>query len=452
MYKPLLFILISLSVGTISNGQNPDIEKRLDQLLSAEFNQKEPGCAILVAKDGNVVYKKAFGTADVELDVPLAPGMVFKLASITKQFTAIAILQLVEQRKISLEDSLQKFVPDFPSHGQRINIENLLTHTSGIKDYMQIEHANQYMERWDFTPKQLIDHFKNHPLEFEPGTRYSYSNSGYYLLGYIVERVSGKSYQSYVKDNILTPLGMSETYFDTDNNIIPRRVKGYRKDNGKLKNADYWSPTIAYAAGGLLSTTGDLLKWFNGILAHKIIIKETLDKAFTPYKLRDGSQVNYGYGWYIENTGKVRSIEHAGKMNGFLTNQIYYPEQNVFIAALFNSENAPRDEMSRKISEIVLGQSLQTESSRLDVETMCSYIGTYSLTTDSKRTITVELADGRLFAKVGGQSRFELLFQTPVKFQFRNVKDMTGEFIKENGRVVRILVNQNGQFVWQKTW
>lgn len=177
-----------------SYGQNTQIEKQLDGLLAEQFKQTEPGCEVLVAKEGQVIYKKAFGSADLELNVAIAPDMVFNLASITKQFTAVAILQLVEQYKISLQDSLQKFIADFPSKGHTITIENLLTHTSGIKDYMQINYPNLYMERWDFTPKQLIDSFKNYPLEFEPGTKFSYSNSGYYLLGYIIQKVTGKSY------------------------------------------------------------------------------------------------------------------------------------------------------------------------------------------------------------------------------------------------------------------
>ncbi len=451
MRKLFLFLLVFSSIVEHSYGQNTQIEKQLDELLSKEFKPVEPGCAVLVAKEGQIIYKKAFGSADVELNLPLSPDLVFKLASITKQFTAIAVLQLVEQGKISLQDSLQRYVPDFPSKGQTITIENLLTHTSGIRDYMQIDYPNLYMERWDFTPKQLIDSFKSYSSEFEPGTKYSYSNSGYYLLGYIIEKVSGKSYQNYVQEKILTPLALNHTYFDSANIIIPNRVSGYRKENGVIINADYWSPTIAYAAGGLLSNTEDLFKWFKGLLAYKIIKKETLEKAFTPFKLRDGSVISYGYGWYVENSGNASSIEHAGKMNGFITNEIYYPQQDVFIAALFNCEDAPKDEISRSISEIVLGQSLQTGIVESSNEILNAYVGTYSLTTDPKRTIVISKKDNHLLAKISGQTTLEILFQNTTKFQLKNVKDMTGEFISENGNVTKILVNQNGQFEWKKT-
>ncbi|MGS2741826.1 serine hydrolase domain-containing protein [Sinomicrobium sp. M5D2P17] len=449
MYKLFLSFLISLLTVTISYGQNPDIEKQLDELFAREFKSTEPGCAVLVTKGGQTVYRKAFGSADLELNVPIRPDMVFKLASITKQFTAVAILQLAEQGKISLQDSLQKFIPDFPSKDHTITIENLLTHTSGIKDYMQIDYPDPYMERWDFTPKQLIDSFRNYPLQFKPGTKYSYSNSGYYLLGYIIQKVSGKSYQSYVQDNILKPLGLDHTYFEIGDIIIPGRVNGYRKEGAVFKNADYWSPTITYAAGGLLSNTEDLFKWFNGLLSYGILKKKSLEKAFTPFKLKDGSVISYGYGWYVENLGGIKSIEHGGKLNGFVSNQIYYPEQDIFIAALFNSEDAPRDRISNVISEIVLGQQLQTET-QLDQNILNSYVGTYSLTTNPERTITVFEDNDKLHAEISGQSTFEILFQTATKFQLKHLKGMTGEFISDNDIVTKIMVNQNGQFEWTK--
>jgi CubicO group peptidase (beta-lactamase class C family) len=153
------------------------------------------------------------------------------------------------------------------------------------------------MERRVFSPKQLIDSFKNYPLEFEPGTKFSYSNSGYFLLGFIIENMTGKSYQSYVQDDLLTRLGLSHSYFDGPGMIIPDRVNGYREEGAVFKNAEYWSPTIAYAAGGLLSNTEDLWAWFQGVLSKKMLKKETLEKAFTPFKLKDGSVIGYGYGW-----------------------------------------------------------------------------------------------------------------------------------------------------------
>jgi CubicO group peptidase (beta-lactamase class C family) len=433
-----------------SYGQNFRSEKELDKLLASHFSAETPGGSVLVSKNGKIVYKKAFGSANLELNVPIKTDMVFKLGSITKQFTAVAILQLVEQGKISLQDSLQKFVPDFPSNFKKITIENLLTHTSGIKDYMQIDFKEPYLERRDFEPKELIDLFKNVPLEFEPGTKYKYSNSGYYLLGYIIEKVTGKSYKSYLQENILTPLALNHTYFDNAKDIIPNRVSGYRKDNAKFKNADYWSMTIAYAAGELISNVEDLWKWNEGLYSYKILKKETLEKAFVPFKLKDGSLIEYGYGWILKNVNGIKSIEHGGAITGFLSNEIYYPEENVFIAALFNCECAPKDELSVDIASLALGKTFQTEV-KVDAALLNEYVGIYTLSIDTNRTITITNENGHLFAKISGQGTIPLIFQSDTKFQFKNVLGAECEFVKENGKVTKFNISQNGNFEWIKT-
>jgi CubicO group peptidase (beta-lactamase class C family) len=445
----MLFLYSLLLSCIVSNGQNTQIEKQLDSLFVKHFKPEEPGCAVLVAKEGQIIYQKAFGSADLELNVALKPDMIFQVASITKQFTAIAILKLMEEGKILLKDSVQKYIPDFPSKGYTVSIENLLTHTSGIKDYMQIDYQSPYMERWDFTPKQLIDSFKYYPLGFAPGTKYSYSNSGYYLLGYIIEKISGKKYQRYVQDHILEPLQLSNSYFDTNGIIIPNRVKGSRKEGSLFKNADYWSPSIAYSAGGLLSNTNDLYKWFKALLAGKIIKKETLEKAFTSYKLNDGSKVSYGYGWNVLSQGGTPSIEHGGHMSGFTTNQLYYPEEDVFIALLFNCQDAPRDMISKMVSEIALGRSLRKEV-EMSNDQLNSYVGTYALSTDTNRKIEITKKGNGLVAKLPGQQVFEIVFEQEAKFSLKNIKDMTGEFISINGKVAKIVVEQNGRFEWNK--
>ena len=449
MYKPLSLVLIILLTVASSFGQDKKIEKKLDELLTKQFKQDEPGCEILIAKHGQIIYKKAFGSADLQLNVPLSTDMVFNIASITKQFTAVAILQLAEQGKISLQDSLQKFVPDYPSMGFAITIENLLTHTSGVKDYMQIDFPNPYMERWDFTPKQLIDTFKNYPLEFAPGTKFLYSNSGYYLLGYIIEKVSGKRYQTFVEENLLKPLRLTHTYFDSAGIVIPKRVNGYRKDDSGFKNEDFWSPTIEYSAGGLISNAEDLLKWHNGLYSYQILRKENLEKAFIPYHLKDGSETDYGYGWYLKSSNGIKSIEHQGGIPGFKSNEIFYPEEDVFIAVLCNSGAAAIDEISIKVSNIVLGKTLQTDV-KVDTKFLDNYVGIYRLSIDNNRTIEIVKEKDHLIAKVSGTEIIPLIFQSDTKFQFKNLLDANCEFVTENGRVTKFNVTQNGHYEWIK--
>jgi CubicO group peptidase (beta-lactamase class C family) len=452
MNKVISLFTIFLSVLTYSFGQTDKdfhLEKSIDSLVSPQFKSNEPGVAILIAKNGQVVYEKAFGSANIELNVPIRPDMVFNLASVTKQFTAVAILQLVEQSKISLNDSLQKFIPDFPSKGYTITIENLLTHTSGIRDYMQLDYANLYMERWDFKPKQLIDSFKNYALEFEPGTKFSYSNSGYYLLGYIIQKVTGLSYQSYLQDNVLKPLGLTHTYFDSSSIIIPNRVNGYRKDENIFKNAEYWSPTIEYAAGGLISNVNDLFKWHKGLYSYKILKKETLLKAFVPYQLKDGTLTGYGYGWFLKTSNGIKSLEHEGGIPGFKSNVIYFPAYDIFISTLYNCGTIAVDELSNTISSIVIGKPLQTDI-KFDAKILDEYVGVYKLTIDTSRTITMLKENNQLIARVSENEKIPIRFQSETKFQFKNLLDANCEFIKENGKVTKFNVSQNGHFTWTK--
>jgi CubicO group peptidase (beta-lactamase class C family) len=449
MYKSLIYLIFYLFIVISSHAQDNPFQNKIDELLSKQFNQSQPGCEVLVAKQSQIIYRKAYGSANLELNVAINPDMVFNLASITKQFTAVAILQLVEQGKVSLHDSLQKFIPDFPSKGYTVTIENLLTHTSGIRDYMQIDYPNPYMERLDYRPKQLIDSFKNYALEFEPGTKFSYSNSGYYLLGYIIEKVSGKRYQDYMQDNILKPLGLTHTYFDSAGIIIPNRVDGYQKDDTVYKNEDYWSPTIEYAAGGLISNVDDLFKWHEGLYSYQILKKESLQKAFTSYQLKNGTATGYGYGWFLKTSNGVKSIAHAGGIPGFITNEIYFPTEDVFIVILCNCGSAPIDELSVNISSIVLGKSLQTDV-KVDAKTLDKYVGVYKLTIDKSRTITMVKRDNQLFAKVSESELFPIVFQSETKFQFKNILDANCEFIIENGKVTKISVSQNGHYEWIK--
>ena len=442
----LVFVICSYG----QTKQDKQLEKKLDNLLSTQFKTSDPGCEILVAKKGEIVYKKAFGSADIELNVPMKPDMVFKLGSITKQFTAIAILQLVEQGKLTLQDSLQKYIKDFPSKGHIITIENLLTHTSGIPDYMQLDYADKNAERKDYDPQQVIDKFKMLPLEFEPGSMFKYSNSGYYLLGYIIEKISGKTFKTYLRENILTPLSLSNTYFDSSNIIIPNRVNGYRKEGLEYRNADYWSMTIAYSAGELISNVEDLYKWHKGLYSYKILKKETLEKAITPYKLKDGTVTEYGYGWILKNVSGIKSIEHGGAITGFRTNEMYFPTEDIFVAALFNCECSPKDELSINIASLALEKPLQNEV-KVDANLLNEYVGTYTLSTDLKRTIVVTKENNRLLAKVSEQETIPLIFQSDTKFQFKNILGAECEFIKENGKVTKFNVSQNGQFVWTKT-
>lgn len=289
MYKStFIFLVCILFLQNIyaQNKQDKQLAKQLDQLISEKYKSIAPECVVLVSKKGEVIYNKAFGSANIELNVSMRPEMIFRLGSVTKQYTSVAILQLFEQGKISLQDSIQKYVQDYPHKGHTITIENLLTHTSGIKDYQAIKDTTPNSERRDYTPKQGVDFFKNEPLEFEPGTQFKYSNSNYYLLGDIIELVTVKTYQDYLKQNIFNAAGLTNTYYNQQEKIIPGRVTGYTKLDSSLENDDYLSMPTAYTGGALMANTEALFKWHEALYNGKLIEKKLLDKAATPFKLK----------------------------------------------------------------------------------------------------------------------------------------------------------------------
>src|ERR1700674_1313387 len=231
----------------------PEIVGQMDALLSGAYRPGAPGAAVLVMKDGMPLLRKGYGLANLELGVPIRPEMVFRIGSITKQFTAVGILMLVKEGKLALDDEITRFLPDYPTHGQKITVETLLTHTSGIQSYTDMP---SWLALWrkDFTVPELVALFKNEPMRFKPGEKWEYDNSGYILLGAILEKVSGKSYADSARRRFFEPLGMKHSYYGADEPIIPGRVTGYEKRDHGFGNAAYLSMTQPYAPGAARPT------------------------------------------------------------------------------------------------------------------------------------------------------------------------------------------------------
>jgi len=446
-----LIFLLALSFLSVplsgQSTQDRQLVKAFDQILFDQFKPGNPGCAVLVAKKGQIVYRKAFGAADLELKVEARPEMVFRLGSMTKQFTSVAILQFVEQGKISLQDSIQRFIKDFPSKKDRITIENLLTHTSGITEYTQLDISDQFIRRKDFRPIEVIDLFKNSPLEFPPGSKFKYSNSNYFLLGFILEILSGKKYQNVIAENIINPLGLTNTYYDDFNSVIPNRIKGYKKENETFQNADFQSPSIAYAAGSLISNVDDLYKWHLGLYGFKLVKKEILEKAFSPFKLNDGTYSNYGYGWFILDMDGSQSIQHGGNINGFKSNEIYFPKEDVFVATLFNCECAPMEELSPQIALLSIGKISNEKGVDLSASILESYVGKYVMPEDPKRPMVVTREGKKLFVGIPGEWRAELKAFSENKFDVKNIRP-TGSIVfinGPNGKISKLVMTQRGK-------
>ncbi len=315
------------------------LEQKLQALAARDFNPGEPGAAIIVTRDGRTLLRAGFGLANVELNQPIQPDMVFRLGSITKQITAVAILILEQRGALSVRDRITKFLPGYPMRGHKITIEHLLTHTSGIKSYTEMPEFGKTM-RQDKSLAELIAVFKDQPMDFAPGERWHYNNSGYVLLGAIIEKASGRSYEDFLKRNIFDKLGMNRTYYDKPSAIIPGRVTGYGKNSDGLVNADYLSMTLPHAAGSLASTVDDLAKWDAALYTDTLVKQSALKRAWSQYALNDGTPVQYGYGWTFCSYRGHTCIEHSGGINGFSTHAIRIPERNAYAAVLMNT-NAP---------------------------------------------------------------------------------------------------------------
>jgi CubicO group peptidase (beta-lactamase class C family) len=329
---------------------------KYDALLNELLDKNGPGGVALVVKDGKTVYRKAFGLANIELDVKMKPENVFRIGSITKQFTATAIMQLVEVGKLKLDADIKTYIKDYPTQGHLITIEHLLTHTSGIKNYTGLDKWSSEFRKKSFTPKQMVDFFKSEPMDFAPGEQFNYSNSGYFLLGYIIEVVTGISYANYINEHLFKPLGMKNSYYGSNAQIISNRASGYAKDDKGYKNDDFLSMTQPFSAGALLSTVDDLSTWYEAVMADKLMSQSSREKAHSPFVLNNGDLSNYGCGWMIDNVKGSPMIMHGGTINGFLSASNYLTDEKVLVVVLSNCVCHYPGDVAMKIAAIAIGK------------------------------------------------------------------------------------------------
>ena len=440
-FAVLLFSILTMPAvapadpaGPAQKAVDDALAKRIDAVMAEIYKPGEPGAAIIVRKDGRTIFRKGYGMADMELGVPVEPDMVFRLGSITKQFTAVSILMLAEQGKLSLQDEITKFLPDLPTQGRTITIEHLLTHTSGLKSYTNL---SEWLPLWrkDMTVREIIDLTRDKPMEFAPGERWNYNNTGYVLLGAVIEKVSGLTYEDYVNKMMFGPLGLKHSYYGNAERIIPRRIPGYQMGKDGFVNAPYLSMTQPYAAGSILSSVDDLAIWNDAVFSGKLIKKEWLDKAFTPYPLKNGESTGYGFGWFIANYQGHRIIEHGGGIHGFSTYEMTLPEDRIFLAILTNSTVGGRDPEPRafKIATLLLGKPEPERKAitlpEMDIEAL---VGVYENADGQARYITRE--GSKVFLQRAGDAKYEIMAASPDEFFFldrptriRVVKNAAGE-------------------------
>ncbi|MDF2551039.1 MAG: serine hydrolase [Chryseobacterium sp.] len=333
----LLCFILFLSIP--SNAQNPD--RKIDSLIQSEFKESNgPGGVFLVSQKGKPVYKKAFGMANLELDAKLNTNSIFQIGSMTKQFTAIAILMLEEQGKLKVDDPISKYIPSYPN-GNNITIHHLLTHTSGIKDFTKMKTISDIAQK-EMTPEQMVDFFKNEPVDDAPGEKFEYNNSGYVVLGYIIELTSGGTYEDFIKKNIFDKIGMTNSYYASDRKVIKNRAYGYHKKSSGYVNKTVINFSVPFSSGSLMSTLDDMLKWQNALNQNLLLSQKNKMKAFTKYKLNNGQEIEYGYGWHLKNINGIATREHGGSVFGFKSMAVYIPSEDIYVLGFSNCDcNSP---------------------------------------------------------------------------------------------------------------
>lgn len=437
----LVLILAAVAVSSLLSaaaGQR-DAESaaaQIDRLLADAYKADRPGATALVVKDGQTVLRKGYGLADLELGVPVEPDMIFRVGSVTKQFTSTAILMLAERGKLSIGDPITKHLPEFPTGGKTITIEHLLTHTSGIRSYTSMPAWRPLMIK-DLSVAEMIDVFKNEPHDFAPGDRFLYNNSGYFLLGAIIEKVSGQTYEQFIEREIFTSLGMKHSFYGSHARVIPRRVPGYEKNAGGYVNAAYLSMTQPYSAGSLLSSVDDLALWEAAIASGKLLTAASMKRMFTPYTLASGKSTGYAYGWSIESYERHPVAGHGGGINGFVCAVVRLPEDKVYVAVLSNnaSNDANPGDLARRAAAIAIGRPVTDPPTvALDAAALDAYVGTYQSDGPARRVVT---RDGDGLFMTGGGPRVQILPASPTEFFVKGSlvriafeKDSTGRIMK----------------------
>ena len=386
-----------------------------DALLEPHFKDDQPGASVLVMKEGKVLYARGFGLASLELQVPNAPALVYRIGSVTKQFTAAAIMTLVEDDKVALNAPIDRYLEGLPETWRSATVQQLLTHTSGIPSYTDFPEYGTHM-REDLTGIKLLQTLVwTKPLDFAPGTKWHYSNSGYYLLGLIVEKASGKPYADYLQARFFGPLGMSHTLYGTETELIPGMASGYSGG----KPSPYLSMTQPYAAGSLVSTSENLARWTLALYAGKVVKPESLKLMTTPVKTTDGKEHPYGFGLMFRESQGHRLIGHGGGINGFVCHLEADPSTQTVAVVLCNSDG-PKigpDYLGRRLLALAAGTPI-IEPTGIGVAPakLARLAGAYQHE-GFRRTVAFD--QGRLTSQAGGGTAYELIALSELTFQLK---------------------------------
>jgi CubicO group peptidase (beta-lactamase class C family) len=418
-----------------------------DSLYASVGREQRPGIAVLVAKNGSVVYEKGFAFAGINSQKKITPLTKFRIGSITKQFTASAILQLQEEGKLNVKDKISKYFPGFP-RGDEVTIHHLLTHTSGIHSYTN---TDSFMRRVTepISEEKLFAEIKKYPYDFNPGEKYMYNNSGYFLLGYLAEKITGKKLGDIFRERFFVPLKMTNTGMYNSQHKPSNEATGYEKQGSTYTTAIDWDMSWAAGAGGLYSTVQDLNKWNNALHHGKILKEQTYQAAITPVVLNSGEKppgMDYGYGLGMGNYRGLQTIGHSGGLNGFISQLVWYPREQMTVVMLTNQSPPELMMDPNKIAEFFAWQHMDTAATYEPIdmrnEDLTIYEGRFEISKDLLMDVSTE--GQKIFVQVTGQQKYEMYPSKKDEF-FLKVVEATVHFNRDdNGQVVSANIEQGG--------
>ncbi len=437
-----MFLISGIFLNTHKFAAGSDIGSKVDEYISTYQDMELFSGAVLVVKDGEVLLEKGYGKAVYEFDIANNPETKFRIGSLTKAFTAMAILQLEQKGELMLDDKLTKFIPDYPN-GDKITIHNLLTHTSGIFDHANLPDYDTDRRLKVYSVEKTIEKFKDKPLQFEPGSKFEYSNSNYILLGLIIEQTSSQTYGRYVEEQIFKSLTMNDSGFEYHYRNYKNFASGYIIENNEIVRAKLRVMSNGHASGALYSTVHDMYLWDRALYTDKLIDKSRLDKMFVPFK------GDYGYGWVIDRLCDRKVIRHGGDTDGYQTNITRFPDDDVCIIILSNLENALVTKISEDVAAIIFGKAYKLPQKEISTDEVAKnypeYVGTYQLKADLPAEITIE--GNQLFCRAKGQVKFQLHPESETTF-FPREFEAKFVFVRDtNGKVIELILYQSGHEV-----
>lgn len=432
--------LATLLISTSASAQPSGLAAKAEEFLKAHQDVNQFSGTVLAARNGQVVLRKGVGMANREWSIANTPETKMRLGSITKQFTAACILILEQQKKLSVEDTIDKHLPDAPEAWKKVTIHHLLSHTGGVPSYTN----DPAYGKNKFRPMPLPDLvalFRGKPLEFEPGSQWKYSNSGYALLGDIIQRASGMSYEAFLRKHILDPLGMKNSGYDHWHDILPNRAAGYSKRGDEIRNADYLDMSQPHAAGALYSTVDDLYLWDRALYTDKVLPQAVRDRMFTPVKS------NYAYGWTVGMAGGRKMVGHGGGIDGFSTMIMRMPEDQGAVIVLSNLQQANAQQVAMGLAAMLYDAPYQTPKVRKEITLSPSiydkYVGVYELAPNFR--LTVKRDGSRLITQATGQPPIEVFPESETKF-FLKVVDAQLTFVPgADGTASQVILHQGGR-------